>query len=80
MALQHLPTIVEYNKNGSLLIQPISDNQASILDLVLFLGFTRISTAIQEHLTLDLNLYVPLLCMFGLLVFVYKHIYECLLG
>jgi hypothetical protein len=72
--------MAESNKNGSLPIQAISDTQASILDFVLFPGFTRISTAVQEHLTVDLNLYVPLLCIFGLLVFIGRRICEFLLG
>jgi hypothetical protein len=76
MALQHFPMMAESNRNGFLPIQPISDAQASILDLVLFPGFTRISTAIQEHLTVDLNLYVPLRCIFGLLVFLWRRIRE----
>jgi hypothetical protein len=76
MALQHFLAMAE---NGSLPIQPISDAQASILDFV-FPGFTRISTAVQEHLTVDLNHYIPLLCIFGLLVFVCRSICESLLG
>jgi hypothetical protein len=72
--------MAEYNENGSLTIQPISDAQASILDFVLFPGFTRMSTAVQDHLTVDLNVYVPLLCIFGLLVFVCRRICKSLLG
>ncbi|KAH6675906.1 BCS1 N terminal-domain-containing protein [Halenospora varia] len=45
-----------------------------------FPGFTLISTAAQELLTVDLNFYVPLLCIFGVLVFICRHIYECVLG
>jgi hypothetical protein len=56
MALQHFPMMTESIKNGSLPIQPISDAQASILDFVLFPGFTSISTAVREHLTVDVNL------------------------
>ncbi|CZR67190.1 related to BCS1 protein precursor [Phialocephala subalpina] len=72
--------MAESSTNGSLPMQLISDAQASILDFVLFPGFTRISAAFEEHLTVDLNFYVPLLCIFGLLVFICRHIYECLLG
>ena len=57
-----------YIENKSLPIQPFSDAQASILDF-LFPGFTRMSAAVQGYLTIDLNVYVPLLCFFGLLVF-----------
>jgi hypothetical protein len=57
-----------YIENSSLPIQPFSDAQASILDF-LFPGFTRISAAVQGYLTIDLNVYVPLLCFFGLFVF-----------
>jgi hypothetical protein len=56
-------TMAGHFENGSLLVQPFSDAQASILDL-LFPGFTCMSAAI------DLNAYVPLLCFFGLFVFV----------
>jgi hypothetical protein len=80
MGLQHLPTMAEYNENGSLTIQPISDTQASILDFVLFPGFTRMSTAVQDHLMVDLNFYVPLLCIFGLLVFACRRICEYSFG
>jgi hypothetical protein len=76
MALQHFPTMAE---NGCLPIQTILDPQASMLDLVLFPGSTCIPTAVQEHLTIDLNLYVPLLCIFGLLVFACRRICEYLL-
>ncbi|KAG4430458.1 hypothetical protein IFR05_014066, partial [Cadophora sp. M221] len=57
-----------YIQNGSLPIPPISDAHASILDMLLFPGFTRMSTAIQGYLTIDLSIYAPLLCFFGLLV------------
>jgi hypothetical protein len=66
-----------YIKDSSLLIQPISDAQASILDF-LFPGFTRIFTAIQWYLTIDLNVYVPLLYFLGLLAFGYGRIYKYL--
>jgi len=66
-----------YVENGSLPTQPFSDAQASILDF-LFPGFTRMSAAVQGFLTIDLNVYVPLLCFFGLLVFVCKRICEYL--
>jgi hypothetical protein len=72
--------MAEYNENGSLTTQPILDAQASILDFVLFPGFTRMSTAVQDHLTVDLNFYVPLLCIFGLLVFACRRICEYLFG
>ena len=58
----------ESNETGSLPIQPFSDAQTSILDF-LFPGFTRMSAAVQGFLTIDLNVYVPLLCFFGLIVF-----------
>jgi len=57
-----------YIENSSLPIQPFSDAQASILDF-LFPGFTRMTTAVQWYLTIDLSVYVPLLCFFGLIVF-----------
>jgi hypothetical protein len=57
-----------YIENSSLPTQPFSDAQASILDF-LFPGFTRMSAAVQGYLTIDLNVYVPLLCFFGLIVF-----------
>jgi uncharacterized membrane protein len=57
------------NQNDPLPILPISDAQASILDF-LFPGFTRMSTAIQWYLTIDLSVYAPLLCFFGLFVFI----------
>jgi hypothetical protein len=66
--------------NGSLSMQLISDAQASILDFVLFPGFTRISAAFQEHLGVDLTFYVPLLCILGLLMFIGRRIYEFLSG
>jgi hypothetical protein len=69
-----------YIENGSLSIQPISDTQASILDMLLFPGFTRMSTAIQGYLTIDLSVYVPLLCFFGLFVFACGRICKYLLG
>jgi len=59
MSLQHFPMMAEYNENGSLPIQAISDTQASILDHVLFPGFTRIFTAVIGYLTIDLNPYIP---------------------
>jgi hypothetical protein len=74
-----MPTMGESNETGSLPIQPFSDAQASILDF-LFPGFTRMSAAVQGYLTVDLNDYVPLLCIFGLFVFVCRYICESLLG
>jgi hypothetical protein len=50
--------------------QPISDTQALILDLVLFLDYNHIFSVVQEHLTVDLDLYILLLCILGLLVFI----------
>jgi hypothetical protein len=70
--------MAEYNEGGSLPIQPTLYAQASILDFLFFPGFTRISTAVQQYLTVDLNIYVPLLCTFGLLAFLCKHICEYL--
>jgi hypothetical protein len=69
-----------YIENGSLPIQPISDTQASILDMLLFPGFTRMSTAVQGYLTIDLSVYVPLLCIFGLFVFACGRICNYLWG
>ncbi|PMD60194.1 uncharacterized protein K444DRAFT_513049, partial [Hyaloscypha bicolor E] len=66
-------------ENGSLLVQPLSDAQASILDF-LFPGFTRMSTAVQWYLTIDLSVYAPLLCFFGLFVFACGRICKYLLG
>jgi hypothetical protein len=60
--------MARYIENSSLPIQPFSGAQASILDF-LFPGFTRMSAAVQWYLTIDLNVYVPLLCFFGLIVF-----------
>ncbi|PMD64681.1 uncharacterized protein K444DRAFT_519749 [Hyaloscypha bicolor E] len=54
--------------SSSLAIQTFSDAQASILDF-LFPGFTGMSAAVQGYLTIDLNVYVPLLCFFGLIAF-----------
>ncbi|PMD66311.1 uncharacterized protein K444DRAFT_514531, partial [Hyaloscypha bicolor E] len=56
-----------------------SDTQASILDF-LFPGFTRISAAIQGYLTINLNVYIPLLCFFRLIIFGYGYICKYLLG
>jgi len=74
-----MSTMGESNETGSLPIQPFLDAQVSILDF-LFPGFTRMSAAVQGYLAVDLNLYVPLLCIFGLLVFVCRCICESLLG
>jgi hypothetical protein len=71
--------IGESNETGSLPIQPFLDAQASILDF-LFPGFTRVSAAVQGYLAVDLNLYVPLLCFFGLVVFGCGQICKYLLG
>jgi hypothetical protein len=71
--------IVGYIENSSLLIQPVSNAQALILDF-LFPGFTRISAAIQGYLAIDLNVYIPLLCFFGLFVFSYGRVYKYLFG
>ena len=68
-----------YLENISLPIQPISDAQASILDF-LFPGFTRMSAAVQWYLTIDLSVYVPLLCFLGLLAFGCGHICKYLWG
>ncbi|RDL41311.1 uncharacterized protein BP5553_01290 [Venustampulla echinocandica] len=76
MAPQNSSTMAENTR----LVHSISDAQASILDLVLFPGFTRMSTAIQGYLTIDLSVYVPLMCFFGLVVFVCRRIWERLLG
>ena len=70
-------TMAEYIESGFLPIQPISDAQASILDF-LFPGSTRMFTAVQGYLTIDLSIYVPLLCFLGLLTFGYGHIYKYL--
>jgi hypothetical protein len=69
MAHQHFPTMAACNENGPLLIQPISDAEASILDFFVP-GFARISTAVQWYLNIDLRVYVSLLCYFGLFVFI----------
>lgn len=85
MILQLFRTMADSNENSFLLIQPISDSQALISDFVLFSGFPRTSSAVQEHLTVDSHLtwtsthsqdisYVHLLYIFGLLVFVCKPI------
>ncbi|KAH6700563.1 hypothetical protein BKA61DRAFT_636604 [Leptodontidium sp. MPI-SDFR-AT-0119] len=68
--------MAECNENSSLPIQAISDAQASILDLVLFPGFTRMSTAVQGYLAIDLSVYVPLMYCFGLVVFVCRRMWE----
>ncbi|KIN07483.1 hypothetical protein OIDMADRAFT_108517 [Oidiodendron maius Zn] len=57
-----------YIENISLSIQTFSDAQASILDF-LFPGFTSMSAVVQRCLTIELNVYVPLLCFFGLIMF-----------
>lgn len=59
-----------YIENISLPIQTLSNAQASILEF-LFPGFTRISTAVQGYLTVDLNAYVPLLYFLALLANVF---------
>ena len=74
-----MSTMGESNETGSLPIQPFLDAQASILDM-LFPGFTLISTAVQWYLTIDLSVYVPLLCFFGLIVFGCGHICKYLWG
>ena len=61
--------MAEYIENVSLPIQPFSEAQASILDF-LFPGFARMSTAVQWYLSIDLSVYAPRLCFFGLFVFV----------
>jgi hypothetical protein len=66
-----------YIENISLSIQTFSNAQASILDF-LFPGFTRMFAALQEYLTIDLNVYVPLLYFFGLIVFGCERIYQYL--
>src|SRR3954447_6618636 len=58
-----------YIENISLPILPISDAEASILDFFVP-GFSRISTVVQWYLRVDLSLYAPLLCYFGLFVFI----------
>jgi hypothetical protein len=68
-----------YIENNSLPIQPLSEAQASILDF-LFPGFTRMSTAAQWYLTVDLSVYAPLLCFFGLFVFACGRICKYLWG
>jgi hypothetical protein len=68
-----------YIENSPLPIQPFSDAQASILDL-LFPGFTHMSAAIQGYLTIDLNVYAPLLCFLRLLMFACGRICKYLLG
>jgi hypothetical protein len=67
-----------YIENSSLPVQPFSDAQASILDL-LFPGFTRMSAAVQWYPTIDLNIYAPLLCVLGLLMFACGRICKYLL-
>ncbi|KAH7364894.1 BCS1 N terminal-domain-containing protein [Rhexocercosporidium sp. MPI-PUGE-AT-0058] len=67
-----------YIQNGSLPTPPISDAQASILDMILFPGFTRMSSAIQGYLTIDLSVYAPLLCFCGLCVFLCRRICKSL--
>ena len=62
--------------NGTLPISPISDTQASILDMFLFPGFTRMSTAIQGYLTIDVGAYAPVLCFLGILVFACRRIWK----
>ena len=62
------------NENGSLLTQPFSDAQASILDL--FPYFTRMSATVQGYLTIDLSVYIPLLFFFRLIVFSCGRIYK----
>jgi len=57
-----------YIENVSLPILPISDAETSILDF-LFPGFARMSTAVQWYFRIDLRVYAPLLCYFGLFVF-----------
>jgi hypothetical protein len=49
--------------------------QMSVLELF-FPGLSRISPAIQRYTGIDLNAIVPLLCLSGLLVFIYKRGYQ----
>ncbi|KAH8585785.1 putative mitochondrial chaperone bcs1 [Bisporella sp. PMI_857] len=51
----------------------------SLLDF-LFPSFTRISTATQWYLSIDLSVYTPLICFFGLLVFACGRICRYLFG
>jgi hypothetical protein len=41
-----------------------------------FPGLTRISPAIQRYTGIDLDAVVPLLCLGGLLIFIYKRGYQ----
>ncbi|KAH7374065.1 BCS1 N terminal-domain-containing protein [Cadophora sp. MPI-SDFR-AT-0126] len=69
-----------YIQNGSLPTSSIADAQASILDMILFPGFTRLSTAIQGYLAIDLSVYAPHLCFLGLFVFACSYICKSLWG
>ena len=79
IAISYNKTMAGLNENGSLPIQPFSDAQASILDFF-FPGFTRVSTATQYNLSIDLSVYASLLCFFGLFVFTGHQIYKYLSG
>ena len=79
ISLQHFPTMAACNENAPLPILPDSDAQASILNF-LFPGFTRMSTAIQRYFTIDLSVYAPLLCFFGLFMFACGRICKYLRG
>ncbi len=65
--------MAEYDDAGSLPTQSILYGQTSILDFLFFPGFTRVSTAVQQYLTVDMNIFVSLLCICGILAFLCKH-------
>jgi hypothetical protein len=61
--------MAEYIQNGFPPIQTFSNTQVSILDF-LFPSLTRMcATTVQKYLTIDLNVYVPRLYFFELIVF-----------
>jgi hypothetical protein len=70
--------MAEHSDASSLPIQPILYSQASILDFLFFPSFTRVSTAVQQYLAIDLNIYIPLLYIYGMLAFLCKHTYQYL--
>ena len=68
-----LPTMAEEDVCSP--FRPIPQGQASALEL-LFPGLSRICPVIQQYTGIDLDALIPLLCLCGLLVFVWKHGYR----
>ena len=74
--LLHVTNMTRENITSPL--QPISGRQTSILE-AFFPGFSSVSPIIQQYTGINLDAVVPLLCLYGLLAFVYKRSYEYIL-